>query len=420
MNSDIKYLLKNSGLTFILRIGGLGLGYLIAIYISKLYGADVYGRYSILVTFAQFAVMVFSLGIPTAVIKLTSETNNFNKIPISNYLIRSLIVLFISGLFGSLIIFLCSSIIGTQVFHDNLLAQVFKYLSYFFIFMIFHNFGTQFQTGKKDFISYGLNMFVFPNVLFFVFIYIFRSFNLVSELYIFLSYILSITSVGIYLFFNIPKNKTTHNYSYKNLLKLSLPILLSSAFLSISSWTDIFMLGTMATKADVGIYSAAYKLSTATLLVILTVNIVIAPKIAELYNKKNIKQLKSEVLNANRLMTVLTLPIVFVLILFRKFLLGVFGIEFLGGELALIILSFGFLVNAFSGTVTQILNMTDYQIILRNLMLSMAIINIALNYFLIPKYGINGAAAASLISQTFINLFAVFYVKKKLGFWALI
>lgn len=420
LKSDLKYLLFNSGLTFFFRIAGMALGYLIAIYISKIYGADVYGRYAILVTFAQFSVMLFSLGIPTAIVKLTSETSQFNIRPQSNYLIRSVLMLLSSGIIGSLIIYLSSNLFGIQIFHDPQLGQVFKYLSIFFVFMILHNFGTQFLSGKKDFISYGLSMFIYPNVLFFIFVTIFRFFGLDTELFAFLSYILAFSAVGLFLFFKLPLKQATKNYSYGKILELSFPILLSAAFLSISSWTDIFMLGTMATKTEVGIYSAAYKLATITLLVILTVNIVIAPKIAELYDKNKIDKLEREVRNANRLMTTLTIPIVFFLILFDKFLLGLFGTEFIDGEFALFILSLGFLVNALCGTVTHILNMTNYQSILRNLMLAMAIINIGLNYVLIPIYGINGAAIASLISQLFINMLAVYYVKKHFGFWALL
>ena len=411
-------MLKNSGLTFALRIGGLGLGYLVAVFISKFYGAEVLGRYSIVVTFAQFSVMTFSLGLPMAIVKLTSESENFNKIPVTNYLNRSLVILLISGIAGSIIIYSTSSLLGYQVFHDNLLPRIFKYLSYFFLFLIFHNFGTQFLSGKKNFLAYGLNMFIFPNILFFVFILLFRSFNLTSEFYAILSYIVSLASVGIYLLFRIPIKKAYQNYPYKNLLKLSLPILFSSAFLFISNWTDIFMLGSMVSKTEVGIYSAAYKLATVSLLIILTVNIVVAPRIAELYNQKKYRQLKQEVHKANQVMSILTLPIVVGLLCFRKFLLGLLGLEFLSGEFTLFLLTIGFLFNAFSGTVSHILNMTGYQKIFRNLTLAMAILNIGLNYLLIPIYGIEGAALASLAAQIFINLSALIYVKKHLGFWA--
>lgn len=397
----------------------MGLGYLIAIYISKIYGADAFGRYSILVTFAQFSVMLFSLGIPTAIVKLTSEVENFNKVPLTNYLFRSVLILLISGMVGSIIIYSTSSFLGFQIFHDKQLPIVFKYLSYFFLLFIFHNFGTQFLSGKKNFLAYGLSMFILPNLLFFAFIFSFRSFNLTSELFVLLSYLFSFATVGLFLVYILPLKKSPLQYSYKNIFRISLPILFSSAFLFISNWTDIFMLGSMVSKADVGIYNAAYKLAGLSLLIILTVNIVFAPKIAELYNLKRFQQLKSEVHKANQLMILFTLPIVILLILLRKFLLGLFGLEFLSGEITLIFLTFGFLLNAFSGTVSHILNMTDYQRIFRNLTFAMAILNIGLNFVLIPKYGISGAAISSLISQLFINVFALYYVKKHFGFWAI-
>lgn len=419
MKSDIRYLIKNSGLTFALRIVGMGLGYGLAILISQLYGAGVYGRYSILVTFAQFSVMLFSLGLPVAIVKLTTEVEHFQLAPISNYLKKSFIILLLSGIIGSILIYSSSSLLGLNIFKDKELSIIFRYFSYFFVLIIIHNFSTQYFRGINKFMEYGLAMFIFPNILFFVFIFLFRGLNLTEEFYVFLSYILSLSIVGLVISFKLPlKVKTKRNYPYRSLLNLSLPILFSSAFLFISNWTDIFMLGSMVSKVEVGVYSAAYKLASMSLLIILTINIVFAPKISTLYNQKKTLQLKDEVRKTNRVMFILTLPIAVGLIVFNKFLLGLFGQEFLSGEVTLIILTIGFLFNSFSGTVAHILNMTDYQKILRNLTLSMAILNIGLNFILIPKFGITGAAVASLFSQIFLNLFAVYYVKKKLGFWA--
>ena len=45
-----------------------------------------------------------------------------------------------------------------------------------------------------------------------------------------------------------------------------------------------------------------------------------------------------------------------------------------------------------------------------------AISNIMLNIILIPKYGINGAAVASMCSLSFWNLSMVLVVKKQFGF----
>jgi O-antigen/teichoic acid export membrane protein len=65
------------------------------------------------------------------------------------------------------------------------------------------------------------------------------------------------------------------------------------------------------------------------------------------------------------------------------------------------------------------MQMTDNQKIFQNVIIVASIINILLNYILIPKYGINGAAIASMFSMIFWNVTLVFIIKQKLGFWTI-
>jgi O-antigen/teichoic acid export membrane protein len=43
------------------------------------------------------------------------------------------------------------------------------------------------------------------------------------------------------------------------------------------------------------------------------------------------------------------------------------------------------------------------------------LINVILNYLLIPEFGMNGAAFASMISMVFWNIFSVIYINKTMG-----
>jgi O-antigen/teichoic acid export membrane protein len=72
-----------------------------------------------------------------------------------------------------------------------------------------------------------------------------------------------------------------------------------------------------------------------------------------------------------------------------------------------------------AGNVDQILNMTNNHKILRNITILCFFVNVILNFILIPKFGIEGAAIASLITNVVINLSCVYYIKKKLGFYTL-
>ena len=93
-----------------------------------------------------------------------------------------------------------------------------------------------------------------------------------------------------------------------------------------------------------------------------------------------------------------------------------FGEDFSNSLVSLNILLIANLITAFFGSINVLLNMTDSQsLVMKNIGISL-LINIFLNFLLIPMYGIEGAAISSLISTIFWNFSAGFQVYKKFGF----
>ena len=213
------------------------------------------------------------------------------------------------------------------------------------------------------------------------------------------------------------KLKSKTNFPINRLLKLSFPMMFSTTLLFLLNWTDIFMLGAMKGSSEVGIYNVAFKIASLGYLIIIAINVVIAPKISELYSKNNMVALKKVIQHSTWFIIVLTIPLMALILLFRETILGIFGIEFLNGETALVIIGCGVLISSISGNVDQILNMTNSHKILRNITFFCFMVNVILNYFLIPVYGINGAAIASLITNVLINAICLYYIKKNLGFF---
>jgi O-antigen/teichoic acid export membrane protein len=241
-----------------------------------------------------------------------------------------------------------------------------------------------------------------------------------NQYFTFIFYAISILlTVLIELFFVFKKHtKTTiEKISSYQILQFSSPMMLSSLMLFLLNWNSVFMLGAMVSEQEVGIYNLAYKLASLAMLVIISMNIVLAPKIAELYKTNNLKELHSVIIKATRLVIILTAPIVLFLLFFSNFVLGVFGANFVQGKTALVIISIGVMLNVVTGNVDQILNMTSHQKILKNITIFGFLLNVLLNVLLIPFYGINGAAVASLITNLAFNLICLFYIKKKLGFY---
>jgi len=253
------------------------------------------------------------------------------------------------------------------------------------------------------------------------------------------AYIISLLFVSILSllsFWNVLKEKN-NNYeeetiiehqTLRNILVIALPLMLAQSVQLIMIWTDKLMIGNMMSATDVGIYGVAFKLSMFASVTLMAINSIAAPKFAEMYGEKNMKGLKKVVQKSTKMIFWSTLPLLIIFFLFPTFFLGIFGEEFKIGVNAFIILSVGMLISAFSGSVGNLLQMTGKQLVFMKILIAGAIINVGLNYLLIPANnplsefgisGINGAAISSMCSIIFWNLSMVLVVKKQFGFLTL-
>lgn len=397
----------------------MGLSYLAILYISNGYGAEVYGRFSLAQTVLQFLILLFSLGLLPATVKLTADARFFDHQPKNQYLAQTVKWLLLSAVVCSVLMYLLAEVLAVQVFKDVGMIPYMEYISYLVLLGIFHSFFSEYLRARHKFVGYGLSMYVMPYVLFIGLLLVFKMYQ-PSGASTILSWLLSLSILTLVLLFFFPwKNlRSTVAYPSKDLLRLSFPMMFSAAFIFLSNWTDIFMLGALVTKEEVGIYNAAYKLAILALVVINAVNTVLAPKIAALHGENNLSAIKTEVHSATRLITYVTLPIVLALILLRRPLLGLFGAEFVTGETALVVISVGLLLNALSGSVGQLLNMTQHQNQLKRFTLISVVVNVILNYVLIKQMGIVGAAIASLLSTLLLNVLCLVFIKKEFNFYA--
>lgn len=173
----------------------------------------------------------------------------------------------------------------------------------------------------------------------------------------------------------------------------------------------------MSSTELVGIYAVSMKLALLTSFILASVNIVLAPKISELYYLHKHDELQSVVQKTTKLIALLSLPIVVILIVFGELFLSFFGADFVIGYMALVFLLVGQIFSVFSGPAEFFLNMTGHQKELNITTIACAILNIVLNYFLIPIYGIEGAASASMISLIVMKIVTLAYIKMNFGFY---
>lgn len=416
----IKKIISSSWINFLFRIFGLGTSFFIVLLISRWFGVINYGSYSLTFTIAQATAMIFGLGIPNALIMLTGN-KNLNKIEAKKLLFSGLKVTLLFSLIPSFLFYLSADFIAVRLFDNINLNRFFEIVACTIPFFIIHELFLYYFISVKKFIHFNIFMFVLPNLFLILFLLLFY-YMAKTDFYTFLAFALSIVLIvliEIIVVYESKIHKKPKVISSKTLLKTASPMLFSGLLLYLLNWTDVIMLGIMTNEREVGIYNIAYKIGSVGFLVIVSVSTIITPKIAALYGSGNLKELQKLINSSTRLISILTIPIVLVLVIGSDFILSFFGENVIEGSTTLIIVSIGVLFSAIAGNVDQILNMTNNQIVLRNITTISFFINIILNFILIPNFGIKGAAIASLISNVFINSVCVYYIKKKLGFYTL-
>ena len=236
--------------------------------------------------------------------------------------------------------------------------------------------------------------------------------------------IVSVLSFISYKYWFIKSKKVNHeeiieNLKIKDILKISIPLMFAQSVQFIMAWTDKLMIGNMLDPESVAVYGVAFRFSMIVSITLMAVNSIAAPKFAEKFAMDDTNSMAKIAIQSSKLIFWTTLPFATILLIFPKFFMGLYGIEFLVGFDVLRLLIIGRLINAFSGSVGNLMQMSGQQNSYMFILIIGAIINIVLNLLLIPKYGIDGAAYASIVSMSFWNLSMVYMVKKKFGFFTM-
>ena len=178
---------------------------------------------------------------------------------------------------------------------------------------------------------------------------------------------------------------------------------------------DVLMLKHFGDYATVAVYSIAVKLTLLLSVALASVNAVLAPKIAEDYNRQDYLALAQKVKRSTQLIFVTTAPAILLLALGSEWILAWFGSAYVLAKTPLLILLCGQGVNTLCGSVGVYLNMTNKQKTFQWIIASALLVNVGLNTYLIPKFGMNGAAWATAGSMMAWNIVAVVYVYQKDG-----
>lgn len=187
----------------------------------------------------------------------------------------------------------------------------------------------------------------------------------------------------------------------------SLPLWLSGLLAKFRKNIQIILLGSLSTVTNVGIFALVTKINLIGHVTYTSIIASVKPVIAEVHTLENREEMGRLYQTTTRWTFMFNLPMFLVLVLFPEAILSIFGQSFLGGATALVLLAGAELINAGTGTCGSIIDMTGYtKMKLANSVLWIGL-SLALNFLLIPQWGLLGAATAVLISIASINFLRV-------------
>lgn len=180
-------------------------------------------------------------------------------------------------------------------------------------------------------------------------------------------------------------------------------------------WADTLILGRLTTTEEVGVYTVATRLVTLAVFVMAPINAAFAPQIARLHHLGDNARLGETYAVATAWIMRLSLPAFIVLIVFPAPLLGIFGSTYAAGAAVTVTLALGQLVNAGTGPCATVLNMSGKVALNMANNVIVLVLNVVLNFVLIPRMGILGAAIAWSGSLALVNIARVVQVRMLTG-----
>jgi len=411
LQAEISSIAKGAGISFTGTLIGVGLKYIFELSVARSLGAEFFGIFFLGFSIFKILERVTTLGLNNGVLRYVSLYRGENDTPrIKGTIILSLKVVFATGMVLTIILILFSRDISSRFFPESNLHSI---LIIFFLgitftglteIMVFSTQAFQIMTYKvlvRSLIEPGASVVLFVGFLIFGWRILGAPLAFVTA-----------TIIGTYFAFRYMKKvipfimKSTPNsvFETKKILSFSWPLFFVGFFDLTNIHINTLMLGYFRTSEDVGIYGATWRTAFIVPMILISFTSIFAPIISDLYNRKEKKKLENLFKIITKWIFSLSLPISLLMVFFAKKILSFWGSEYKIGAISLIIICLGQLVNCITGPVGFMIMMTGRsKINLINALSSTALV-VTLNLFLIPKYGILGAAISLGVVIAVINL----------------
>ncbi|PIE77560.1 MAG: hypothetical protein CSA15_12355 [Candidatus Delongbacteria bacterium] len=398
---------------------GIILGFFNTVYKAKVFSTEELGLVTIFFSIILILSHCANAGVPHILLKFSSsfkERKNKN-----GFLVFFAIVSILTNLIVITIFYLARKIVYSY-YQNPLVEENFYYILLLtFTTSTLMIYDTMCRVTHKEVVGDFFSNFLIKLLHFFLLVFLFFYHTSVSIYFLiyFIFMLLCIVSLIIILL----KKGDLSNPNLKDIRKNNVIKYFKYGFFLFVGFfagtlvfqIDRLMIGSMIGLEEAGIYGISVQLCMLLSIIPQAFSKVQMPQISLFLNEGNLPKLKQLYTNNLEAQLYIGLFIYTVFIFFVDKVLLLIGKDFTNGKITFYLVFTGVLFNLLSGMSGEIAALSEYYKFDFYSKVILAIQIIALNYILIPYFGVEGAALGTLINYIIYSLIKISFIYKKFG-----
>jgi O-antigen/teichoic acid export membrane protein len=416
---NMKEILRGASVAFVLKVIGGGLGFMFNVLLARLLGPEGTGIYFLALTVTTIATVFGRLGLDNALLRFTAANAGVGDwSAVKGVYEKGMTLALVASGTAAVVMFAAARLLAERVFSKPELTAPMRWMALAVVPVAFLTLNGEALKGLKRIRDSQLVQGVGVPALSLIGLrWLGQVWGVNGAIWAY-TWAAVLTALMGYMMWRMAtpqlRNSIGH-FETRQLLRSSVPLFWVASMNLLMGCTASFLLGIWGTNAEVGIFGVAYRTAMVTGYILIAVNSIAAPKFASLYKQGDMAALGSVARNSAKLMTLAASPILLLFVLFPGWVMRLFGPQFVEGAAVLIILALGQFVNVATGSVGYLLMMSGHERLMRNNIVCIAILNVVMCLLLIPWAGAIGAAIATAISLSAMNLVSVVLVYSRLS-----
>lgn len=419
----LRFILRKTFSSLFYRLLGLLSGLLFSWLVATRYGAYGLGLLSINLAVIYLSIVLLKLGIDTHVVSEVAQLKIRNRQDeIRAYYRKTMLIFIVTSCFGTTLLYVLSEPLGRLINVEGG-ANYIKTTGMCLIPLMLLHLNAAFMRAFKKiaafsfFLNGGASFVSLPLIIPFLD----DTERAYLPLYVQLAAIVALALISLLMTIRLirPLGRTQKCKSYGQIIRESIPMMVTLAVHPIWNWGAMFVLGIYAPVAVVGVFQILLRCSNLIGLPVRAVSTIMAPIISEeSYNKGN-GTIPAVIKRTSMLSMSLSFPVVLIIVSFPGLIMGIFGEEFVGYGHLLVVLALAKFINACYGPLGIVLLMTGNQVLQSKLSVAELIFYLVAAMFFNWVWGLNGAVLAMSVSILFRNLLTGYQIKRIFGVYPL-